>query len=110
LSVLPVVNTSSITMIRCPTTAVGSTTVRRHTRSPTSHRRCGTGGRTRSRNAVHVLVKAGALPDGTLLRVSPRHGTTEATRAEIGVWLAEDSRRGRGWFAARSAQPLAIAH
>lgn len=49
--------------------------------------------RARSRNAVHVLVGAGLLPEGTKLLVTPRHGTTEATRNAISAWVEEDSRR-----------------
>ncbi|WP_239486554.1 hypothetical protein [Streptomyces durocortorensis] len=45
--------------------------------------------RSRSRNAVHVLVGAGLLPDGARLLMTPRHGVTEAIRAEIRAWVAQ---------------------
>ena len=50
--------------------------------------------RTRSRNAVHVLVDHGVLHEGTSLHVSPEHGTTDAIRIDIRAWVEEDPRRG----------------
>ncbi|MFF2729234.1 hypothetical protein ACFVS9_15200 [Streptomyces sp. NPDC058008] len=49
--------------------------------------------RSRSRNAVHVLVGAGLLPDGTRLLMTPRHGVTEAIRAEIRAWVGVGQRQ-----------------
>ncbi|ALE78005.1 DNA-binding protein [Pseudonocardia sp. AL041005-10] len=49
--------------------------------------------RTRSRNAVHLLVEAGLLPDGTRMRMVPGHGTTAGIRDDIAAWVAVDDRR-----------------
>ncbi len=49
--------------------------------------------RTRSRNAVHLIVEAGLLPDGTRMRMVPGHGTTAAIRQEIAAWVEQDERR-----------------
>ncbi|WP_323181907.1 hypothetical protein [Streptomyces sp. NBC_00424] len=48
--------------------------------------------RSRARNAVHILVDAGLLPDGARLRLVPRHGVTESIREAIYAWVGEDSR------------------
>lgn len=50
--------------------------------------------RSRARKAVHVLVEAGLLPDGTQMRLVPRHGVTESIREAIHAWVGEDSSRG----------------
>ncbi|MEK2477135.1 DNA-binding protein [Streptomyces noursei] len=50
--------------------------------------------RSRARKAVHVLVEAGLLPDGTRMRLVPRHGVTESVREAIHAWVGEDSSRG----------------
>ncbi|MFF8441044.1 hypothetical protein ACF07U_09220 [Streptomyces californicus] len=62
--------------------------------------------RSRSRNAVHVLVGAGLLPDGTRLLVTPRHGVTEAIRAEIRAWVAQDTGRAAATWTNDTAKPL----
>lgn len=51
--------------------------------------------RSRTRNAVHVLVGAGLLPDGTRLRLGPRHGAPEAIREAILSWADEKDGAGR---------------
>lgn len=62
--------------------------------------------RSRSRNAVHVLVGAGLLPDGTRLRMTPRHGVTEAIRSDIHSWVADDISRATATWANNTAKPL----
>ncbi|MFI6609374.1 DNA-binding protein [Streptomyces sp. NPDC050507] len=62
--------------------------------------------RSRSRNAVHVLVDAGLLPDGTRLLMRPRHGVTDAIRNDIRSWVAEDTRRATATWANNTAKPL----
>ncbi len=62
--------------------------------------------RSRSRNAVHVLVGAGLLPDGTRLLMTPRHGVTEAIRAEIRAWVAQDTGRAAATWTNDTAKPL----
>ncbi|MFJ3662622.1 DNA-binding protein [Streptomyces sp. NPDC090119] len=62
--------------------------------------------RARARNAVHVLVSAGLLPEGTRLRMTPRHGTTEAVRDAINAWLEEDTRRATATWTNNTAKPL----
>lgn len=62
--------------------------------------------RTRSRNAVHLLVEAGLLPDGTRLRMVPGHGTTAGIRDAIASWVeADDRRQWARWQNART-KPL----
>ncbi|MFI5741374.1 DNA-binding protein [Streptomyces anulatus] len=62
--------------------------------------------RSRSRNAVHVLVGAGLLPDGTRLLMTPRHGVTEALRTEIRSWVAEGTGRAAATWTNDTAKPL----
>ncbi|MFD5875840.1 hypothetical protein [Streptomyces sp. NPDC060322] len=62
--------------------------------------------RARSRNAVHVLVGAGLLPEGTKLLMTPRHGTSEAIRDAINAWVEEDSSRATAIWTNNTAQPL----
>ncbi|MQS34186.1 DNA-binding protein [Streptomyces katsurahamanus] len=62
--------------------------------------------RTRARNAVHILVDAGLLPDGTRLRLVPRHGVPEAIRESIYVWVGEDTTRGTAVWSNNTGSPL----
>lgn len=62
--------------------------------------------RSRSRNAVHVLVGAGLLPEGTRLRMTPRHGTTEAIRDAINAWVENDISRATVTWTNNTAKPL----
>ncbi|MGA5633619.1 DNA-binding protein [Streptomyces lydicamycinicus] len=62
--------------------------------------------RSRTRNAVHVLVEAGLLPDGTRMRLVPRHGVTESLREAIHAWVGEDSSRGAATWSNGTAKPL----
>jgi alkylated DNA nucleotide flippase Atl1 len=63
--------------------------------------------RSRARNAVHVLVGAGLLPDGTKLRLTPRHGVTESIREAIAAWVGEDDSRATATWSNNTAKPLA---
>ncbi|MEU5159153.1 DNA-binding protein [Streptomyces sp. NPDC020875] len=65
--------------------------------------------RSRAQNAVHVLVGAGLLPDGTRLRLTPRHGVTEAIREDIVAWVAEDGSRASVTWSNDTAKPLSWA-
>ncbi|MDT9684810.1 MGMT family protein [Streptomyces sp. TRM76323] len=65
--------------------------------------------RSRARNAVHVLVGAGLLPDGARLRLTPRHGVTEAIRVAIAAWVGEDDRRATATWSNDTAKPLSWA-
>lgn len=62
--------------------------------------------RSRARNAVHVVVGAGVLPDGTLLTLTPRHGVTEGIREDILAWVREDGSRARVTWNNNTAKPL----
>ncbi|WP_416519641.1 MGMT family protein [Streptomyces achromogenes] len=62
--------------------------------------------RSRARNAVHILVDAGLLPDGTRLRLTPRHGTTESIREAIVDWVGEDPSRATATWINNTAKPL----
>ncbi|MET9883297.1 DNA-binding protein [Streptomyces sp. NPDC006430] len=62
--------------------------------------------RSRARNAVHVIVGAGLLPDDTLLTLTPRHGVTEGIREEILVWVGEDDSRASVTWNNNTAKPL----
>ncbi|WP_263167235.1 MGMT family protein [Streptomyces sp. SCSIO ZS0520] len=62
--------------------------------------------RSHSRKAVHVLVDAGLLPEGTRLLMTPRHGVTEAIRADIRSWVAQDTARAAATWTNDTAKPL----
>jgi alkylated DNA nucleotide flippase Atl1 len=62
--------------------------------------------RTRSRNAVHLIVEGGLLPDGTRMRMVPGHGTTAAIREEIATWMEEDERRRWATWRNSPSKPL----
>ncbi|WP_327381900.1 MULTISPECIES: DNA-binding protein [unclassified Streptomyces] len=62
--------------------------------------------RSRARNAVHVIVGAGLLPDGTLLTLTPRHGVTEGIREDILAWVREDNSRAGVTWSNDTAKPL----
>ncbi|WP_371624923.1 MGMT family protein [Streptomyces sp. NBC_01116] len=62
--------------------------------------------RSRSRNAVHVLVGAGLLPEGTRLRLTPRHGAPESIRNAIHAWVEEDIGRATATWTNSTAKPL----
>ncbi|MFJ3202348.1 DNA-binding protein [Streptomyces sp. NPDC086989] len=62
--------------------------------------------RSRARNAVHVVVGAGVLPDGTLLTLTPRHGVTEGIREDILAWVREEGSRARVTWNNNTAKPL----
>ncbi|MFG3347475.1 DNA-binding protein [Streptomyces sp. NPDC048018] len=62
--------------------------------------------RSRAQNAVHVIVGAGLLPDGTLLTLTPRHGVTEGIREDVVTWVAEDSNRASVTWNNNTAKPL----
>ncbi|MFD8159622.1 DNA-binding protein [Streptomyces malaysiensis] len=49
--------------------------------------------RSRARNAAHALVAADLLPDGTRLRLTPRHGAPQSIREAILAWVGEDGSR-----------------
>lgn len=62
--------------------------------------------RSRARNAAHVLVAAGLLPDGTRLRLTPRHGAPQSIREAILEWVGEDDRRATAAWNNNTAKPL----
>ncbi|MFI9052197.1 DNA-binding protein [Streptomyces sp. NPDC053427] len=62
--------------------------------------------RSRARNAVHVLVEAGLLPDGTRMRLVPRHGVTESLREAIHAWVGEDGSRAAATWSNGTANQL----
>ncbi|UUN28300.1 MGMT family protein [Streptomyces sp. FIT100] len=62
--------------------------------------------RSRARNAAHVLVGAGLLPDGTSLRLTPRHGAPQSIREAILAWVGEDDRRTTAIWNNSTAKPL----
>ncbi|MFD6915387.1 DNA-binding protein [Streptomyces virginiae] len=62
--------------------------------------------RSRARNAVHVLVDAGLLPDGARLRLVPRHGAPESIREDIRAWVDEDGRRASATWSNNTTEPL----
>ncbi|MFE9802512.1 DNA-binding protein [Streptomyces goshikiensis] len=62
--------------------------------------------RSRARNAVHVLVDAGLLPDGARLQLVPRHGAPESIREDIRAWVDEDGRRASVTWSNNTADPL----
>ncbi|MFD5640180.1 DNA-binding protein [Streptomyces anulatus] len=62
--------------------------------------------RSRSRNAVHVLVGAGLLPEGTRLRLTARHGAPESIRNAIHAWVEEDISRATATWTNSTAKPL----
>ncbi|MFJ1649215.1 hypothetical protein [Streptomyces sp. NPDC088258] len=62
--------------------------------------------RSRSRNAVHVLIGAGLLPEGTRLRLTPRHGAPESIRNAIHAWVEEDISRATVTWTNSTAKPL----
>jgi len=61
--------------------------------------------RSRARNAVHVLVGAGLLPDGTRLRLTPRHGAPQLIREAILAWVDEDGSRATATWNNNTAKP-----
>lgn len=62
--------------------------------------------RSHSRKAVHVLVGAGLLPDGTRLLMTPRHGVPDAIRAQIRSWVEQDTARSTAVWTNDTARPL----
>ncbi|WP_329336562.1 MGMT family protein [Streptomyces sp. NBC_00663] len=62
--------------------------------------------RSRARNAAHVLVAAGLLPDGTKLRLAPRHGAPQSIREAILAWVGEDDERATAIWNNNTAKPL----
>ncbi|MGW9068088.1 DNA-binding protein [Streptomyces yangpuensis] len=62
--------------------------------------------RSRARNAVHVLVDAGLLPDGARLRLVPRDGAPKSVREDIRTWADEDGRRASVTWSNDPAAPL----
>ncbi|MFF4531386.1 DNA-binding protein [Streptomyces sp. NPDC001407] len=62
--------------------------------------------RSRARKAAHVLVAAGLLPDGTRLRLTPRHGAPQSIREAILAWAGEDARRATAVWNNNTAKPL----
>ncbi|KOX35528.1 DNA-binding protein [Streptomyces sp. NRRL F-4707] len=62
--------------------------------------------RSRARNAAHVLVAAGLLPDGTRLRLTPRHGAPQSIREAIVAWVGEDEERATAVWNNNTAKPL----
>ncbi|MFE0646711.1 DNA-binding protein [Streptomyces sp. NPDC058877] len=62
--------------------------------------------RKRAQNAVHVIVDAGLLPNGTSLRLTPRHGATEDIRDAIRAWVDDDESRARATWNNITAKPL----
>ncbi|WP_411574237.1 DNA-binding protein [Streptomyces fradiae] len=62
--------------------------------------------RSRAQNAVHVIVGAGLIPDGALLRLTPRHGVTDAIREDILAWVGEDYSRASVTWSNNTAKPL----
>ncbi|MER7463976.1 DNA-binding protein [Streptomyces sp. NPDC097981] len=62
--------------------------------------------RTQAQKAVHVLVDAGLLPDGTRLRLVPRHGAPEPIRQAIQEWVREDGKRGTATWSNNTCNPL----
>ncbi|MGW2056071.1 DNA-binding protein [Streptomyces sp. NPDC001840] len=62
--------------------------------------------RARAQNAVHVLVGAGLLPDGTRLRLVPRHGAPESIRDAIAAWAREEDGRTTAVWSNNTAKPL----
>ncbi|WP_432185773.1 DNA-binding protein [Streptomyces sp. Tue6028] len=62
--------------------------------------------RSRARNAAHVLVGASLLPDGTRLRLTPRHGAPQSIREAILAWVSEDDSRATAAWNNSTAKPL----
>ncbi|MFI8825245.1 DNA-binding protein [Streptomyces sp. NPDC053431] len=62
--------------------------------------------RSRARNAVHVVVGAGLLPDGAFLTLTPRHGVTDGIRENILAWVREDDSRASVTWSNNTAKPL----
>jgi alkylated DNA nucleotide flippase Atl1 len=62
--------------------------------------------RSRVQNAVHALVGADLLPDGTRLRLVPRHGVPEAIREQINTWAIDGDGRASAAWANNTAKPL----
>ncbi|WDO07082.1 MGMT family protein [Streptomyces murinus] len=62
--------------------------------------------RSRAQNAVHVIVGAGLIPDGAMLRLTPRHGVTDAIREDILAWVSEDHSRASATWSNNTAKPL----
>lgn len=61
--------------------------------------------RSRARNAAHVLA-AGLLPDGTRLRLTPRHGAPQSIREAIVAWAGENDERATAIWNNNTAKPL----
>lgn len=55
---------------------------------------------------MHVLVGAGLLPEGTRLRLTPRHGAPESIRNAIHAWVEEDIGRATATWTNSTAKPL----
>jgi alkylated DNA nucleotide flippase Atl1 len=62
--------------------------------------------KSQGQRAVHVLVGAGLLPDGTRMRLVPRHGVTEPIRARINTWATEADDRATAVWTNNTAKPL----
>lgn len=62
--------------------------------------------RSRARNAVQVITSAGLLPDGTRLRLVPRHGVPDAIRKDILAWVQEADGRGSAVWTNGATKPL----
>ncbi|MFE2291933.1 DNA-binding protein [Streptomyces sp. NPDC059452] len=62
--------------------------------------------RSQSRRAVHTLVGAGLLPDGTRLLLTPRHRVPEAIRAAIRSWAAQNTARAAATWNNDAESPL----
>ncbi|MFB7945611.1 MGMT family protein [Kitasatospora phosalacinea] len=62
--------------------------------------------RSQKQRAVDVIIKAGLLPDGTRMRMVPRHGVPDAIREQITTWAAEEDSRGTAMWVNSTAKPL----
>jgi alkylated DNA nucleotide flippase Atl1 len=62
--------------------------------------------RSRARNAAQVLAAAGLLPDGTRLRLTPRHGAPQSIREAILAWVGEEGERATAVWNNNAAKPL----
>ncbi|MET9818233.1 DNA-binding protein [Streptomyces sp. NPDC006355] len=62
--------------------------------------------RSRARNAAHILIAVGLLPDGTRLRLTPRHGAPQAIREVILAWASEDGSRATAAWNNNTGKPL----
>jgi alkylated DNA nucleotide flippase Atl1 len=62
--------------------------------------------RSKARKAVRILISAGLLPDGTKLRLTPRHGAPQSIREAIHAWVDEDNNRATATWTNDVAKPL----